>query len=52
MRIGGKVSGGVSKKMDYVPVGAEAGSRLGKAQKPGVKIISEGEFPPALASSG
>ncbi|MGA2242189.1 MAG: NAD-dependent DNA ligase LigA [Verrucomicrobiota bacterium] len=41
---GGKVSGSVSKKTDYVLAGEEAGSKLDKAQKLGVKIISEAEF--------
>ena len=42
--LGGKVSGSVSKKTDYVLAGEEAGSKLEKAQKLGVKIISEAEF--------
>lgn len=42
--LGGKVSGSVSKKTDYVLAGAEAGSKLEKAQKLGVKIIDEAEF--------
>lgn len=42
--LGGKVSGSVSKKTDYVLAGEEAGSKLEKAQKFGVKIIDEAEF--------
>jgi DNA ligase (NAD+) len=42
--LGGKVSGSVSKKTDYVLAGEEAGSKLDKAQKLGVKIIDEKEF--------
>jgi DNA ligase (NAD+) len=41
---GGNVVGSVSKNTDYVLAGAEAGSKLEKAQKLGVKIIGEAEF--------
>jgi DNA ligase (NAD+) len=42
--LGGKVSGSVSKKTDFVLAGAEAGSKLTKAQELGVKILDEAEF--------
>lgn len=41
---GGDVSGSVSSKTDYVLAGAEAGSKLDKAQELGVKVIDEKEF--------
>lgn len=41
---GGKVSGSVSKKTSYVLAGAEAGSKLEKAQSLGVPVIDEAEF--------
>ncbi len=41
---GGKVSGSVSKKTDYVLVGEEPGSKYDKAKELGVKILSEEEF--------
>jgi len=41
---GGKVTGSVSKKTDYVVVGADPGSKLSKAQELGVKILNEEQF--------
>jgi len=43
-KFGGKVSGSVSKKTNYLLAGEDAGSKLTKAQSLGVKIISEEEF--------
>lgn len=42
--VGAKVSGSVSKNTDYVIAGAEAGSKLEKAQQLGVTVIDEAEF--------
>jgi DNA ligase (NAD+) len=41
---GGKVTGSVSKKTDFVLAGAEAGSKLEKARELDVKILEEAEF--------
>ena len=41
---GGKVSGSVSKKTDYVVVGVDPGSKYDKAKELGVTIVSESEF--------
>ena len=48
---GGKVSGSVSKKTTYLLAGEEAGSKLEKAKKLGVKIIGEKEFRRLISSS-
>jgi DNA ligase (NAD+) len=41
---GGKISGSVSKKTDFVVVGTEPGSKYDKAKKLGVTILTEAEF--------
>lgn len=41
---GGKVSGSVSKKTDFLLYGTEAGSKLEKAEKLGVKMLTESDF--------
>jgi DNA ligase (NAD+) len=48
--LGGRVTGSVSKKTDYVIVGEDPGSKYKKAQKLGVLIINEEEFKKIITS--
>lgn len=51
-KAGGRASGSVSKKTDYVLAGADAGSKLEKAQKLGVTVIDEAEFRKMVVTGG
>jgi len=47
--LGGKVSGSVSGKTDYLLTGEEPGSKLAKAKKLGVQVLSQTEFERMIA---
>ena len=46
---GGKVSGSVSKKTSFVLAGDDAGSKLEKAKKLGIRIVDEAELRKIMA---
>ena len=49
---GGRVVSGISKKLDYLVVGADPGSKLAKAQALGLTILSPEDFQTLLSQSG
>jgi len=50
-KLGGRASGSVSGRTDYLIAGEKAGSKLDKARKLGVKVLSEKDFEELLGES-
>ena len=50
--LGGSTASSVSKKVDFVVVGEEPGSKFDKAKELGIKILTEEEFKKMLGSAG
>jgi DNA ligase (NAD+) len=48
-KLGGRTTSSVSKKTDFLLAGEDAGSKLDKAKKLGVTILSEDEFEKMLS---
>jgi DNA ligase (NAD+) len=50
--MGGRVAGSVSRRTDYLVMGADPGSKRDRAMKLGVPILDEEEFRKLLSDSG